>query len=352
MFPLKPKSTARLFFDEIKNHQNPYAHLMEIVSPARIDPFFEAEWIDFKGNPQDNKDAKKLWSKALSGYSNITDGLIIWGIDARKTPPRDIDAACGLRLIPDPQVFESNLREWIRDATNPPVMGVEYQFCANESGEGFVVCLIPESNYKPHRAEFADKHYYFRAGDDFLIAEPGFLRTLFYPRNNPYLWLEVVLSFQLRPVDLAEEYMKNPNGFAYNKIINSPSSMSINVTLHNDGSATAKDVFIIFQANNNLNFHPGTDWALRPNPRGQAAFQAMWPIHPGGVSHLFSASFQKEFPTRTEGCDSWEIFPYFDTVSLRFVCYADNFQQEDIVIEFTPNDFSFATCSASKKGAP
>ena len=72
--------------------------------------------------------------------------------------------------------------------------GVEYLSVANPSGEGFVVCLIPESAHKPHRAEFADKHYYIRAGDDFLIAEPGLLRTLFYPRNRPKMAAVAVLT--------------------------------------------------------------------------------------------------------------------------------------------------------------
>lgn len=295
---------------------------------------------------------QKIWSKALSGYANITDGLIIWGIDARKTPPRDIDAASGLRLIRDPQAFESKLRDWIRDATNPPVMGIEYQSYTNGSGEGFVVCLIPKSNYKPHRAEFADKQYYFRAGDDFLPAEPGLLRTLFYPQSNPYLWVEVDLYYQLNPEDLALEYKKNPNSLDFNKIINNTSSMSFDVFLHNTGSASAKNVYIVVNASRNLNFHPGTDWGLRPNPQGQAALQAMWTIHPGEVSKLFSASFQEKFPNKTKEPNSWEIFPHFDKLHLRFICYADNLRQEEIVVEFTPDDLSFDVGSASKKGMP
>lgn len=27
---------------------------------------------------------KKIWSKAISGYANSCDGIIVWGIDARK----------------------------------------------------------------------------------------------------------------------------------------------------------------------------------------------------------------------------------------------------------------------------
>lgn len=353
MSSLEPQSTARIYFEEIRNQPDSFGYLTEICSPTRTEPFFEEEWIDFKGYPQDDKDAKKIWSKALSGYANITDGLIIWGIDARKTPPRDIDAASGLRLIHDPQAFESKLRDWIRDATNPPVMGVEYQSCVNGSGEGFVVCLIPKSNYKPHRAEFADKHYYFRAGDDFLQAEPGLLRTLFYPQSNPYLWMEVDLFYRLNPAALATEYLKNPTVFAYNKIVNNTSSMSLEVLLHNTGSATAKDVYIVVQTSNKLNFGQGVDWFMRPHPQGQVALQAKRAIHPGEVSDLFSASFQEEFSNQANDISNeWKIIPRFEQIYLRFTCYADNFQQQEIIVEFTPDDLSFETGSASKQGIP
>jgi hypothetical protein len=206
-------SNARALFEFIENHGDLYQYLSSIPDPAAAHhPCFEEEWLDFKGCPSnstnasivDEAGAKKIWSKALSGYANITDGLIIWGIDARKMPPRDIDAASGLRPLPDPLLFESKLRDWIRDATNPPVMGVEYLSIPGAKGDGFVVCLVPESQHKPHRAEAAGKHYYYRAGDDFLVAEPGLLRTLFYPRTRPQLSVVAMLSIERYASTLGE----------------------------------------------------------------------------------------------------------------------------------------------------
>jgi hypothetical protein len=340
-----------MYFEYIKNQPDPFAFLANIPASIETEPVFEDEWLDFKGFPQ-NDDAKKIWSKALSGYANTTDGLIIWGIDARKVQPRNIDAASGLRLVSDPPAFESKLRDWIRDATNPPIMNIEYQSFTNVTGEGFVICLIPKSMHKPHRAEFADKQYYFRAGDDFLIAGPDLLRTLFYPESKPYLWLEVGLYFQLNPIDLAKEYHRRPTGFAYNKLINSTSSMTYSVMLHNTGTATAKDVYVVVQTKDELNFWQETDWVLRENPQGRAAFQAKRPIHPGEIVDLFSAGFQKEFYNRQGAPDSWEIFPHFDPVTLRFMLYADNFQQQEITFTFSSTELNYETCSIVKKGIP
>ncbi len=168
------KSSAKAFFEFINSKPDPFAFLSSIPDSIDSDsPFSEEEWLDFKGSPQNERDARSIWSKALSGFANITEGLIVWGMDARKTKPRGIDAACGLKLLFDPAAFESRLRDWVRDATNPPVMGVEYRSYPGPTGEGFVICLIPESGYKPHSAEWADKQYYYRAGDDFLPAQPG-----------------------------------------------------------------------------------------------------------------------------------------------------------------------------------
>ncbi|WP_435007791.1 AlbA family DNA-binding domain-containing protein [Tundrisphaera lichenicola] len=249
------RSTAREYFDFIKTHDDPFEYLSSIPdSSAPHYPFFEEEWIDFKGDPQDDNDAKKIWSKALSGFANITDGLIVWGVDARKTQPRGIDAACGLRLISDPPVLESKLRDWVRDATNPPVMGVEF-FSIIGPGGGFVVCFVPESGYKPHRAEWAGKHYHYRASDDFLMAEPGLLRTLFYPQAHPQLRIEVDLSFELLPKDLVESYRRNPNSEMFNKLLNDgEAALRYEARLRNDGTASAKDVYVVIQTQDNLDF--------------------------------------------------------------------------------------------------
>jgi hypothetical protein len=72
------------YFEQIRAQPDPFVFLSAIPTSFSTKPFFEEEWIDFKGMPQNHNDAKKIWSKALSGFSNITDGLIVWGIRQRK----------------------------------------------------------------------------------------------------------------------------------------------------------------------------------------------------------------------------------------------------------------------------
>lgn len=352
-------SSAGSFFNDLKEkgEAEQYSFLSNIPASFSTYPFFEEEWIDFKGEPQNDKDAKKIWSKALSGYANITDGLVIWGIDARKTPTKDkereIDAASGLRLVKHPKVFESNLRDWIRDATNPPVMGVEYISCTGPSGEGFIVCLVPESHHKPHRAEFADRHYYYRAGDDFLEAQPNLLRLLFYPQTQPYLWIEVSLSYLLKPRDLDQAFQKQQSIELFNKLLNGRSIVDLKVKLHNTGTATAKDVFVVLQTDSTVSSYHGGEWIQRVYQERHHAFQAMRSFHPGEVTDMFRGRFEKELFNKTiEPSSTFGIIPHFDKLQLHFLIYAENSRPQEVTLEFTPEDLDPETRIVTKNGYP
>lgn len=318
-------STARAYFDHIASHADPFAFLAAIPSPPRPDPFFEEEWVDFKGEPSTDKDARKAWSKALSGFANITDGLLIWGIDARKTPPRDIDAAVGLRLIADPHAFESRLRDWVRDATNSPVMGVEYQSHPGSDGKGFVVCLIPESAHRPHRAEFADKHYYYRAGDDFLIAEPGLLRVLFFPQYNYRLKIGLGMSHTVIEAG-------NYRGM---------SEITCKMSLYNVGTTSLRDVLIVVNENAGLagiSVHGMGDGWRRVNelfhqPKG-LAFTTRQPIHPGFLATFCEARWNT--PSRDE---NGKQVPNVAPFKFTFVLYCEGSLPKKRELTFSPRFF-------------
>ncbi len=315
----RANSTAGVWLEELRKQQDPVKFLIDI--PTRPDPFFEEEWIDFKGNPKDDNDLKRIWSKALSGYANIIDGLVVWGIDARRTPPRNIDAACGLNLIPDPHALESRLRTLARTATNPPVMGLEYQSYQGPTG-GFVVCLIPESGHRPHRAEFADNRYYYRAGDHFRQAEPGLLRVLFYPKFNARFRLSARLSMLLTS--------QGPETKA---------RLRSEISLINDGTASASDVVIV--ANHTINqqwymaFSPSQYWkqsAVSSTIVNKATLQCQIPIHPGFPSQVFTIDW-KPSGFSPEG---YPLFPehvinlYIYAKDMEYAQYESRFRSSDL----------------------
>lgn len=105
--------------------------------------------------------------------------------------------------------------------------------------------------------------------------------------------------------------------------------------------------------NHNLSYNPGVDWRLNEHPDGQAALIAKRSIHPGEISHLFYGTFQQTFRNVSINLsNSLELFPNFDMINLRFHVYADNFQQEEIMLEFQPSDLSFKDGFVQKIGKP
>ncbi|MBW9235526.1 ATP-binding protein, partial [Leptospira santarosai] len=51
-----------------------------------------------------SKDDKKNYAKALSGFSNTSGGIIIWGVDCRKNE-EGVDGASGWYLLYSQNIF-------------------------------------------------------------------------------------------------------------------------------------------------------------------------------------------------------------------------------------------------------
>lgn len=116
---------------------------------------------------------------------------MVWGIRADRDGESGIDAVQEEMPVPDVEWLTHKLKEWQPPATDAPVRGVVQPVPLPGSvKEGFVVCLIPESNSKPHRSEFGKggvKRFYMRVRDSTQECTVPILRQLFYPRYSPKL---------------------------------------------------------------------------------------------------------------------------------------------------------------------
>ena len=161
--------------------------------------------------------------------------MLIFGIDARLDGETKIDAACGESLVADISACATRLQQLHGQATEPPVLGVEIRPVAadEKSPVGFVVCYIPESVYRPHRAEHARRNYFIRAGDDFVVPSVSLLRALFYPHSR------AVIAPIVKGAVYAEQNFERHE---------------INFRLHNRGTSSAYDVYAIvdYQPSNAL----------------------------------------------------------------------------------------------------
>jgi len=134
-----------------------------------------------------DKQDKKTFAKALSGFANSSGGVIVWGIVARKV--KDVDRACGTEEIKPLSLFMSRLNELTGELVKPIVEGVQHKGIEVTSDKGFAVTLVPESNAGPHMAMGFEGRHYKRSGDSFYPMEHFDIEDMFGRRKKPKLSL-------------------------------------------------------------------------------------------------------------------------------------------------------------------
>jgi len=136
-----------------------------------------------------NKDDKKNFAKALSGFANSSGGIVVWGINARKNA--GVDSASEQRPIAGLSRFLSDLNSFTGQFVSPVVDGVQHKKIPNGEDIGFAASLIPESESGPHMAKGGENRYYKRSGDSFYVMEHFDLEDMFGRRPHPNLKLTV-----------------------------------------------------------------------------------------------------------------------------------------------------------------
>lgn len=124
-------------------------------------------------NPGLDKDDKKNYAKALSGFSNSVGGVLIWGIEARKLMPDSPDVATNERPISHLKKFLTDLNSLVSESIIPLNNKVENLMVTlpGEVDKGFIVTYIPESPSPPVRAMLSLNLYFTRVGDSFVMME-------------------------------------------------------------------------------------------------------------------------------------------------------------------------------------
>ncbi|WP_340017890.1 ATP-binding protein [Paenibacillus sp. FSL H3-0457] len=160
-------------------------------------------FIDFKEKlnvniPGAQKEDRKIYGKALSGFSNSSGGVIIWGGEARKTTNDSPDIATEEKPIKNLKKFLTDLNSLVNEAIIPLNTGiinsVIYLNDDETTDEGFLIAYVPESGISPHRALFGDNQYYTRAGDSFIKMEHHMLEDAFGRRQKPKLKINYELK--------------------------------------------------------------------------------------------------------------------------------------------------------------
>lgn len=229
------ESLARAFFDNLLAGDR-IANIRKLINANP--PVQECDWFDVKcENPKqrDEKNTRKIWSEALGGFANNQGGVLIWGLDARKTQidGQEIDCICGEAPILAPEAFRSKLTEWQRQATDPILPNVETVAVSlpEDATKGFIVCFIPEGVHKPYRSEYADRNYYLRAGDNTVVMSRSVLASMFYPKSKAVFCVRALMRYSHVP------NQRLPDGGFVAQLV-------LQVDLENVGTATAKNTTV------------------------------------------------------------------------------------------------------------
>jgi hypothetical protein len=181
---------------DLNTHMSSLTRALSLTK-SKIEAFVDDEQeedvlLEFKtvsSSDMKNKDDKKSFAKALSGFANSSGGLIVWGIDARKNV-RGIDSASALKPVDDVSLFLTKLNEFEGQFVSPVVDGVRHKKIETTGTKGYAVTLVPESYGTPHMAKGGEDRYYKRSGDSFYRMEHFDLEDMFGRRKKPKLILQ------------------------------------------------------------------------------------------------------------------------------------------------------------------
>ena len=264
--PIASSSRAVEFFDQIVQSPDRVAAIQRLVD----ENVCEGEFLDYKNGIQFSLslDAlKETFSKYLSGFANSDGGVLIWGIDAPTNRPEKIVA------VPDVEKMKKSLMSWATVATEPPVRGIQIEAIplSSESKEGFVICLIPPSPWKPHQAKWPQEcqKYYIRIVDNCVPAPHSLLKSLFQPSYTSRIRLRVVHQVQ-------------DDGLGRKAFIH--------IFVINDGPSSTKDFCIFYDAEGDgITHNPDIAmWEKTACASNGSIYSAARSIHPTEVIHFKS----------------------------------------------------------------
>ena len=181
-------SAARQLFEQFR--QDGFAMIEKAVNKK----WQEHIHLDFKTPATKTgaleKDDRRNYAEALSGFANSDGGVIVWGVDCRPNRSTKVDEAQSRSPIKNVDRFFSDLNTQLAGLVEPGVEGVEHHRIndADRPEDGYIITLVPKGEGLPHMAHGPDQHrYYQRIGASFSPMQHFQLADRFARRPQPKL---------------------------------------------------------------------------------------------------------------------------------------------------------------------
>lgn len=180
------ENSAKFLFDSLNN----YSDIEKLISEGES----EGQFLECKAplKPKLNHKLTEKLSKAVSGFSNSSGGVVIWGISTVEKNHSKVDQMIQIESIAGVKEFSSMINDKIPTLTEPLVIGFKNKIIKKKKGDtsGIVITLIPEYLGDPVQS-VSDNHFWFRIGGSFSKVPYGILKRLFNSTRTP----DVCLSF-------------------------------------------------------------------------------------------------------------------------------------------------------------
>jgi len=171
--------------------------LFDLLSWQRLEEFIrngEAESLYYEckapGDPKLTRDLRLHLAKALSGFSNTNGGILIWGLSTTKHAHSGLDVMTQLEPIGNCKSFAQQVANEIPGLSTPGVINAEVKTLTETPTEtrGIVVAHVPKFVGDPVQST-EDQRFYYRSGDDFVVAPYEMVKRLFAATESPDLHL-------------------------------------------------------------------------------------------------------------------------------------------------------------------
>ncbi|OKP91825.1 hypothetical protein A3844_01550 [Paenibacillus helianthi] len=173
---------------------------LRLLNKMKEDKQEEGLFLDFKNLsaphiPGAGKTEREKYAQAISGYSNSSGGIIVWGIDCRSLGKELPDVFNDMKPIKNLRKFLTDLKNFTHQATDPINNKVQNipLFINETEDSGFVVTFVPESDLGPHRSQ-VDNEYYTRIESSFKKMSHTHIADMFGKRQRPNLQLDYQIS--------------------------------------------------------------------------------------------------------------------------------------------------------------
>jgi hypothetical protein len=139
-------------------------------------------------DPRLVREQKAKLAQAISGFANTAGGVIVWGVSTTKHEHSGLDVITQVEPIARIGMFADQVEKAVPTLTTPPILNSSTKVLkrASSDSKGVAVTIIPKAEGDPVQSNL-DNLFYFRSGDEFVIAPYEMIRRLFSATQSPDL---------------------------------------------------------------------------------------------------------------------------------------------------------------------